>query len=137
MAEQLRLRVVTPRREMLSTTTAWVTLPGTMGELGILPQHVPLVTALDTGILAYEHEGGSERMAVHYGYAHVSGDTVTVLAEMAERAGEIDVFRARDAERRAREEISRMIAKQTEEEQRIRKYEAKLRRAMLRQSLGE
>jgi F-type H+-transporting ATPase subunit epsilon len=137
MAEQLHLRVVTPRREVLSTTTAWVTLPGTLGELGILPQHIPVVTALDTGILAYQHEGGSERMLVHYGYAQVSGDTVTVLAEMAERAGEIDVFRARDAERRARDEISRMIAKQTEEEQRLRKYEAKLRRAMLRQSVGE
>lgn len=137
MAEnKLKLEVLTPQRKILTTETGWVTIPGEQGELGILPEHLPVLTSLDTGILIYEHDGRPRRMAVHYGYASVQGDTVTVLSEMVEKAEEIDLERARRAEQRAREELRRLIEQQHAEEYRMRKYEAKLRRSMMRQHAG-
>ena len=136
MAEQLTLEVITPDQTLLQTTVNWVTLPGTEGELGILPQHVPVVTTLDSGILQFEAEGRTSRLAVHYGYAQVQGSTVTVLSEMAERADEIDLSRAKDAEQRARQALQELIGRQDDEEQRLQKFEAKLKRAIVRQTIG-
>lgn len=136
MAEQLTLEVITPNQTLLHTTVDWVTLPGSEGELGILPQHVPLVTNLDSGILRFEAEGRTSLLAVHYGYAQVQGSTVTVLSEMAERAEEIDLSRAKEAEQRARQTLQELIGKQNDEEQRVQKFEAKLKRAIVRQTLG-
>lgn len=136
MAEQLQLEIVTPERMMLETSAEWVTVPGSEGELGILPEHVPLVTSLDSGVLQFSSEGAVKRVAVHYGYAQVQGTTVTVLAQMAEDAEGIDLGRAQEAERRAREKLAELIDTQNEEENRVKKYEAKLKRALVRQSLG-
>ncbi|MCZ6628136.1 MAG: F0F1 ATP synthase subunit epsilon [SAR324 cluster bacterium] len=134
MAEQLKLEIVTPQHTVLETEASWVVVPGTEGELGILPEHVPLMTTLGSGVLQFDREGGVSRVAVHYGYAQVQSDTVTILAEMAEQADDIDVARARDAEQRARSELQELISKQNEEETRIKKCEAKLSRALVRQS---
>ncbi len=136
MAEQLTLEIITPIQTLLQTTVDWVTLPGSEGELGILPSHVPVVTTLDSGILQFEAEGRTNRVAVHYGYAQVQGSTVTVLSEMAEQAGDVDLSRAQDAEQRARRELQELVGKQNGEEQRVQKFEGKLKRAMVRQALG-
>ena len=135
MAEQLQLEVVTPERMVLNVSTDWVTVPGSEGELGILPEHVPLVTALDSGVLQYSADGAINRVAVHYGYAQVQGTTITVLAQMAEQANGVDLGRAQDAERRAREKLAELISTQNDEENRMDKYEAKLKRALVRQSI--
>ena len=135
MAEQLQLEVVTPERMVLNVSADWVTIPGSEGELGILPEHVPLVTALETGVLQYSVDGKVSRMAVHYGYAQVQGATVTVLAQMAEQADGIDLGRAQDAERKAREKLAELISEQGDEEDRMDKHEAKFKRALVRQSL--
>lgn len=137
MADQLHLEIVTPQQIVLETDVDWVTVPGGEGEFGVLPEHVPLVTTLDSGILQFEADGTVNRVAVHYGYAQVLGSTVTVLSEMAERAEDIDLARARDAESRARQTLQELIAKQDEEENRLQKYECKLQRAIVRQSLGQ
>lgn len=137
MAEQLELEIVTPEQMVLATGADWVTVPGSEGELGILPEHVPLVTALDSGVLQFSVDGSVRRVAVHYGYAQVQGTTVTILAQMAEEAGEIDLGRAKEAERQAREKLAELIAAQNEEENRMEIYEAKLKRALVRQSLAE
>ena len=139
MAEQLRLEleIVTPEQMVLQTGADWVTVPGSEGELGILPQHVPLMTSLDSGILHYSADGTVKRVAVHYGYAQVQGSTVTVLAQMAEESNGIDLGRAKDAERKARERLAELTAAQNGEEDRRAKYEAKLKRALVRQILGE
>jgi len=134
---QLELEIVTPEQMVLQAEAEWVTIPGTEGELGVLPEHVPLVTALDTGVLQFASQGTVKRVAVHYGYAQVQGSTVTVLAQMAEEAAVIDLNRARDAERRAREKLQELVAAQTEEDSRMDKYEAKLKRALVRLSLGD
>jgi F-type H+-transporting ATPase subunit epsilon len=108
-----------------------------LGELGILPEHIPLVTTVDSGILQYEENGQRKRAAVHYGYAQVQGDHVTVLSEMVELGGQIDRQRAQNAEQRAREKLRELIAAQAEERNRLDKYEAKLKRALVRQQAAQ
>jgi F-type H+-transporting ATPase subunit epsilon len=137
MADQLHLEIITPAKTVLETDADWVTVPGSEGELGVLPEHVPVVSTLDSGLLKFGSESGTTLVAVHYGYVQVQGLTVTVLSDMAERAEEIDLSRAKDAEQRARQALQEMIAQQKEEEHRIRKNEAKLKRATVRLSLGE
>ncbi|MEE8397327.1 MAG: F0F1 ATP synthase subunit epsilon [bacterium] len=133
MADGLNLEIITPRERVLDEEVAWVTLPGTEGELGILPEHVPLVTTMASGVLHYATNAGeTARVAVHYGYARVQGDRVTVLSDMAERAEDIDLERAREAERKATEALEALAA---EEEHRMKKFEAKVRRAVVRQGL--
>lgn len=136
MAEKLHLEIITPIKTVLEADADWVTVPGSEGELGVLPEHVPVVSTLDSGILQFQGDGALGRVAVHYGYVQVQGSHVTVLSEMAERAQDIDMARARDAEQRARQALQELIGKQNEEEHRIAKYEAKLKRAIVRQSLG-
>ena len=136
MADQLKLQVITPYREILNLEAPWVVLPGSEGELGILPRHIGLVTTLGSGILKYgagEHTNG---VAVHYGYAQVHDDEVIVLAEMAETAEDVDLARALNAEQKARAELTRALGEQVEEETRMRKYEGKLRRSLVRQQLA-
>jgi F-type H+-transporting ATPase subunit epsilon len=135
MADQLHLQIITPQREVLSTNTPFVVLPGTLGELGVLPQHIPLVTTLGSGILRFGRDGKEVGVAVHYGYAEVRGDAVIVLAEMAELADDIDLARVKNAEQKARTQLQRLISEQQIEEYRMKKYESKLRRAMVREQL--
>jgi F-type H+-transporting ATPase subunit epsilon len=106
-----------------------------MGELGILPEHIPLVTTLDSGILRYSKNGKDAAVAVHYGYAEVADNKVTVLAEMAETADDIDRARAANAEQKARLQLQALLKEQQVEEYRMKKYESKLKRATLRQSI--
>ncbi|HEX8734052.1 MAG TPA: ATP synthase F1 subunit epsilon, partial [Pyrinomonadaceae bacterium] len=72
-----------------------VTVPGANGEIGILPNHAPLISALKPGILAYTRGGATERLVVSGGFIEVSTDKVSVLADVAETAGEIDADAAR------------------------------------------
>lgn len=101
MNETLRLDVVTPQRVMVEAEVATVEMPGTLGELGVLPGHTPLLTSLATGELRYLTATGVERMVVQGGFAEVMPDRVTVLADLAEWPKEVDV----DAARRERDEI--------------------------------
>ena len=103
MANQLSLEVVTPHRTVLIEDVDSVTLPGIEGELGILPEHIPLLTTLDTGLMSYTRSGNKQVIAVHWGYAQVEGNSVRVLAELAETAEEIDLQRAKEAEKKSKE----------------------------------
>jgi len=110
MANQLSLEVVTPHRTVLIEDVESVTLPGIEGELGILPEHIPLLTTLDTGIMSYKNSSGNtQAIAVHWGYAQVEGNSVRVLAELAETADEIDIERAKDAEKKAKDNLSPVL----------------------------
>ncbi len=97
MSDRLHLVVVTPSRQVLTEEVDEVRLPGTLGELGVLPGHTPLLTSLGTGPLAYFQGSRPSRLAVHGGFAEVLPDRVTVLATIAESPGEIDVGAARTA----------------------------------------
>ena len=102
MSDKLSLEVVTPFRTVLIEDVESVTLPGIEGELGILPEHVPLLTTLDAGIISYLSSGNTQAIAVHWGYAQVEGNVVRVLAELAETAEEIDLQRAQEAEKKSK-----------------------------------
>jgi F-type H+-transporting ATPase subunit epsilon len=108
LPESIELIVVTPERQLLRETVVEVTIPGLDGELGILPGHAPLITELGIGELHYRTAASSQpvSLAVLRGFAEVLPDRVTVLAETAERAQEIDVARAEAAKARAEQRLA-------------------------------
>jgi len=95
MAEDLLLEVVTPEREVVREHVSEVQVPANTGYLGVLPGHTPLLTELGIGALSYKTAGETRFVAVIGGFAEVLPDRVTVLANSAERAEEIDVVAAR------------------------------------------
>ena len=107
LPETLELEIVTPERHVLQETTQMIELPGLDGYLGILPGHAPLITELGIGILSYSRGTGTHYLSVVHGYAEVLPDRVIVLAEMAERAEEINLARAQAALERAKERLAK------------------------------
>ena len=101
MAEKVRLRLVTPSRLLLDQEVDEVTVPGALGELGILPNHISFLTSLDIGEMSYKEGAERIRLALSGGYAEVLDNEMTVLANAAEFADEIDVERAQSARRTA------------------------------------
>lgn len=97
----LRLEVITPERLVFREEVEAIIVPAAEGYLGILPNHTPLITSLSVGVMRYRKNGGIQRVAVGGGFMEVAANRVTVLADTAERAEEIDVDRARRAKARA------------------------------------
>lgn len=91
----LKLEIVTPEKRVLDAEVDSVTVMTATGEAGILPNHAPLISALKPGILTYTMKGASDKLAVSGGFVEVSGNTVSVLADTASSADEIDVAEAR------------------------------------------
>ena len=106
--EPIELIVVTPERQLLRQAVAEVQLPGADGYLGVLPGHAPLMTEIGIGELSYPGAAGKEsvHLALVRGFAEVLPDRVTVLAETAERAEEIDLARAEAARARAEKRLA-------------------------------
>jgi F-type H+-transporting ATPase subunit epsilon len=98
----LKLEIVTPEKKVFDETVEMVTVPTPTGEVGILPNHAPLISALKPGILAYSNKGASERMVIAGGFVEVSDNKVSILADIAERGDEIDAEAAK-SEREAAE----------------------------------
>jgi F-type H+-transporting ATPase subunit epsilon len=107
MADTIQIEVVTPERMVVKDTAEDVQIPGKDGYLGILPGHAPLITELAVGEISYRHAGQTKRLSVAWGFAEVLPDKVTILAETAERADEIDVSRAQTARQRAEDELKK------------------------------
>ena len=107
LPESIELQIVTPERHVLQETVKSVEIPGKEGYLGILPGHAPLITELGIGILAYRKGDENHFVTVIHGYAEVLPDRVIVLAEISERAEEIDVERSRAAHDRAQAELAK------------------------------
>ena len=101
LPEKIELEVVTPERHVLDEMVESIEMPGKDGYLGILPGHAPLLTELGVGILTYHKGTEIRRLTVVNGYAEVLPDRVIVLAEVSERAEEIDAQRARAAAEKA------------------------------------
>src|ERR1700689_2230447 len=110
LPESIELQVVTPQRHVLAETVHSVEIPGKEGYLGVLPGHAPLITELGIGILAYRKGGETRYLSVIQGYAEVLPDRVIVLAEISERAEEIDIGRARAAQERAQAQLAKSNA---------------------------
>jgi len=103
----LLLEVVTPERIVYSQQADMVIVKGAEGELGVLPNHIPLVTPLKIAPVRVKKSGGQEDLiAVHGGFIEVRKEKVVVLAEAAELPEEIDVDRARAAKERAERRLS-------------------------------
>jgi F-type H+-transporting ATPase subunit epsilon len=99
----LKLEIVTPERRVLDTEVEAVTVPTASGEAGILTNHAPLVSELKPGVLTYTARGGAvDKLAIAGGFVEVSGNKVSVLTDLAETSGEINLESAR-AERDAAE----------------------------------
>jgi F-type H+-transporting ATPase subunit epsilon len=104
----LELTIVSPEGELYSGEVDMVLAPGIDGQLGILPHHAPLITQLTTGELRVRVGEEEYYFAIHGGFMHVLPDTVIVLADVAERADEIDIERAEAARQRALHMLSTM-----------------------------
>lgn len=103
---KLTLEIVTPERPLVHAVVDEVTLPGVEGELGILPGHTPLLTVLKVGVLAYRQGDERHYVAIAHGFAEALAERVTVLAQVAERAEEIDVAKAKAAQERAEQRLA-------------------------------
>lgn len=108
MAETILLEIVTPDRLVLSEEVDEVTAPGVEGEFGVLPGHTPFLTTLKVGELTYRKGKEIHHMAVSWGYAEITPKKVTILAEAAEIAAEIDIERAKAAMEKAEKELKKL-----------------------------
>jgi F-type H+-transporting ATPase subunit epsilon len=108
MADQIRLRVITPTRVVLDEEVDEVTAPGALGEFGVLPNHIAFLTLLEPGEMSYKEAGSRRYLAVGGGYAEVLDNVMIVLAPAAEFASEIDINRARQAKESAEKRMGEL-----------------------------
>ena len=113
MANTLKLEIVTPEAKIYSDDVDMVTLTGVEGEMGIMPNHVPMMTQLVAGEIVAQKGRDTIFLAVGDGFVQVTGDRVAILTDMAIRADDIDEARAEEARRRAE---ARLAEKITDEE---------------------
>lgn len=104
---RLNLEVVTPEKVLVSQEADMVVAPGIEGEFGVLPGHVLFLSGIIPGELRYTSGSEEVSMIVTTGFAEVSNDKVSVLVDAAEKTGDIDIERARQALERARERLAR------------------------------
>jgi F-type H+-transporting ATPase subunit epsilon len=128
MTRPLKLEIVTIEGVVFSGDVDMVTAPGTEGEMGILPRHAPLITALTYGELRVRRGDNTDCYAIGGGFMEVMPYEVTVMADSAESADQIDLERAEAARRRAEERLQN----RTQTEVDFTKAEAALRRSLAR-----
>lgn len=113
MANTFELEIVTPEKMIVRDVAEEVQIPGKNGYLGILPQHAPLISELAVGEITYRNAHITHCLAVAWGFVEVLPDRVTILAEAAERAEDVDVGQAEAAKVQAE---SRLLAGATEKD---------------------
>jgi F-type H+-transporting ATPase subunit epsilon len=110
MAATLKLEIVTPEAKTFSEDVDMVTLTGGEGEMGILPQHMPLMTQLVGGEIVALKGGESIFLAVGDGFVQVTGERVSILTDMAIRAENIDEAAAEEARKRAEARLAQKLS---------------------------
>ena len=133
MGSGIRLELVTPQRLLVSEDVDEVILPGYYGEFGVLPGHTQVLSILSIGMLRYRKGDETNRVAVGGGFAEVAAERVVVLADVAEKAGEIDVDRAR----RAREQAEAALKDLSMDDASYPKIYAAFRRSIARMAAAE
>ena len=128
----IRVEIVSQDRMVYQGDADIVILPGEMGEMGILPNHAPLLSTLKFGILKVRTQGQEEYFTVAGGVVEIQPDIITVLADAAENVREIDTARAEAARKRAEERLKAKPAGLDES-----RAESALRRAMVRLTVAE
>jgi F-type H+-transporting ATPase subunit epsilon len=107
LPQHLQLQIVSADRSLVSETVDEVQIPGADGYLGVLPGHTPLLTTLQVGQLWYRQGETKVYLAIAFGFAEIQPDRVTILAQIAEKAEEIDLSRAESAKKRAEERLAK------------------------------
>jgi F-type H+-transporting ATPase subunit epsilon len=128
----LHLEIVTPDHLVLSAPVEYVGAPGVEGAFGVMAGHIPFLSALAIGALHYKAEGKTRYVFISGGFAEVSDNKVTVLAESAEAAEAIDYVRAENARKRAEERLAEVARSERVDNMRA---QASLQRAVCRLSL--
>ena len=113
MAATLKLEIVTPEARTYSDNVEMVTLPGVEGEMGVYPQHVPLMTQLVAGEITVRKDGQDTFLAVGEGFVEITAERVAVLTDMAIRSEQIDEAKAEEARQKAQ---ARLAEKMDDEE---------------------
>lgn len=135
MSKELKFKIATPEKIVYENNILQVSVPTTSGEITILPNHVPLVSILQAGGLKIKDKDGEHVVAVSGGFLEIKpDDEVVILADNAERAEEIDVYRAEQARQRAIEQMERAKA---EEDVDYAKLQSVLEREMNRVRVGK
>jgi len=133
MADKIHLDIITPERVLYSGSVDEVVAPGYFGEFGVLPEHTPFLSLLDIGVLRFSEAGGEKMVAITGGFSEVLDNRVRVLARTAEFSDEIDRERAKKALSRAEEKLKEISI----DDKDYNRFEAKIRRAMVRLSASE
>ena len=128
----LHLEIVTQEKRLYSDDVDMVVAPGSEGELGILPHHAPLLTTLKEGALRVKQGGGEQYFSIGGGFMEVQPDHVIVLADVAEKAEDIDIARAEEARRRAEQ-----LLKERPADLDVETALASLRRAQIRIAVAQ
>jgi F-type H+-transporting ATPase subunit epsilon len=110
----LKLEIVTPEAVTFSEDVEMVTLPGVEGEMGIYPQHVPLMTQIAPGEISVRRGGQEILLAVGEGFVEITGDHVSILTDMAVRAENIDEAAAEAARKRAEARLAERLSAEEE-----------------------
>lgn len=105
----IQLEIVTPEKKIFSDEVDGVVIPGIEGEMGVLPQHAPLVTTLAPGELAYTKNSQQEELAVGQGFVEVTATKVSVLTDMAVSDDEIDEAAVEEALERAQKSLDEKL----------------------------
>jgi F-type H+-transporting ATPase subunit epsilon len=129
---KLTLEIVTPDRALLREEVDEVVVPGSQGELGVLPGHTPLLSTLKIGELWYRQGQDKHYLAIAFGFVEVLPDRVTVLAQVGERAQEIDVQRAERAKQRAEQRLAQAQPQLTQIDFDIERARIALMKSLLR-----
>jgi F-type H+-transporting ATPase subunit epsilon len=109
MASTLKLEIVTPEGVTYSENVEMVTLPGSEGEMGIYPNHVPLMTQVTSGEVTARRNGRDEWVAVGDGFVEITGERVAILTDMAVKADNIDEAKADEARKRAEARLAEKL----------------------------
>jgi len=129
---KLTLEIVTPDRALLREEVDEVVVPGSQGEFGVLPGHTPLLSTLKIGELWYRQGQERHYLAIAFGFVEVLPDRVTVLAQVGERAQEIDVQRAERAKQRAEQRLAQAQPRLTQVDFDIERARIALMKSLLR-----
>jgi F-type H+-transporting ATPase subunit epsilon len=105
----LKLEIVTPEAKVYSDDVDMVTLPGVEGEMGVYPQHVPLMTQLAAGEVIARKGGKDVSLAVGHGFVEITGDRVSILTDMAIEADKIDAAKAEEAMKAAEARLAEKL----------------------------
>jgi F-type H+-transporting ATPase subunit epsilon len=110
MSATLKLQIVTPDGIAFSDDVEMVTLPGSEGQLGVLPQHIPLMTQIVPGEIVVRKDGSDRLLAVGEGLVQITSDSVAILTDMAVAAEDIDAAKVEEARQRAEERLREQLS---------------------------